>query len=400
MTVMPDFRLAYRPFPEQQAFFRRKISVPSARWDDLMLGDHAHGFMVAGVTREAVLADIRAAIEAAIANGETLADFRKRFNQIIATHGWPGGAGNESAARRAWRTRVIYQTNLRTSYMAGRWEHLKTFPYLRYQHNAVANPREQHLAWDGVVLATDNPWWDTHYTPNGWGCRCTITGVSRARLAQLGKTEPDPTPAPVTGDPPPEWAYHVGKAARSLPAAQRLGAVVAQLPPAWRSIALADAQQRVVDWYADHVAAWNALQIGRPNGRTLGAGHLTPAAFDFMASRSSPPASTLIAVSDAEIAHLLRDTKTAAGRALPDDFLRELPVRLAKPDAVLFDTQDAALVYAWRLPDGRVAKVVIRTDFRRKGVLQRLPANWIRTAGIVPANNLKGERYQLVEGAL
>jgi len=96
--------------------------------------------------------------------------------------------------------------------VAGRWETLKDFPHLQYQHNTVKNPREEHRAWDGKIIKTDDPWWQTHYPPNGWGCRCTVTGVSEARLRALGKTAPDTAPGPSAGDPPPEWAYHVGEA--------------------------------------------------------------------------------------------------------------------------------------------------------------------------------------------
>lgn len=173
---MPDYRIAYRPFPQQQAYFRRKVNVPSARWDDLMHGEHAHGFMAAGVARADVLEDLRRAVQAAIDDGEGFDAFRARFDDILKRHGWIGGAGDESDARRAWRMRVIYHTNLRTSYMAGRWEELQKFPFLRYQHNTVNNPRHEHQAWDGLVLATNDPWWNTHYPPNGWGCRCTVTG--------------------------------------------------------------------------------------------------------------------------------------------------------------------------------------------------------------------------------
>ena len=122
-------------------------------------------------------------------------------------------AGPAKAARRqAWRTATIYHTNLRTAYQAGRWETLKNFPFLRYKHNTVRNPREQHKAWDGVILPSDHPWWDTHYTPNGWGCRCTVLGVSAAKMKAMGWKVSEP-PAPIQGDPPPEWAYHVGHAA-------------------------------------------------------------------------------------------------------------------------------------------------------------------------------------------
>lgn len=211
---MPEVRGSFRSFDAAERFFRQKINLPTERWDDLWQGEHTRAFMAAGVTRDAVLAELRGAVDAAISQGETLADFQARFLDIVARHGWIGGAGDESDARRAWRARVIYHTNLRTAYMAGRWETLKAFPFLKYQHNTVddpprSTPREQHEAWDDLILRTDDPWWDTNYPPNGWGCNCTVTGVSEARLRAEGRRV-DSAPPTIDGDPPPEWAYHVG----------------------------------------------------------------------------------------------------------------------------------------------------------------------------------------------
>jgi len=244
---MPEIRGYFHSFKAAEDYFRRKVNLPSRHWDDLMHAEHASGFMIAGVTKMAVLDDIRKAVDAAISKGETLTDFRKRFAQIIQSKGWPGGAGGDSEAGVRWRTSVIYHTNLRTAYMAGRWETLKTFPYLQYQHNTVKNPREDHRAWDGKIIATNDPWWDIHYPPNGWGCRCTVTGVSEARLRALGKTA-DTAPAPDVGSVPPEWAYHVGRGARSLGAAEAFGKKIMQLPPAWRDAVLDDAVKRQVNW--------------------------------------------------------------------------------------------------------------------------------------------------------
>ena len=64
-----------------------------------------------------------------------------------------------------------------------------------YQHaDWVTNPRHQHLAWDGLVLARDDPWWRTHYPPNGWGCQCKVIGLWPRDLARLGKSQPDQAP--------------------------------------------------------------------------------------------------------------------------------------------------------------------------------------------------------------
>ncbi len=217
----PDLQGSFGSFPEAETYFRQKVNMPSRRWDDLWQGQHTRAFMVAGVTRESILTDIRSAVDAAISQGETLDDFRARFRDMVKKYGWPGGAGGDSEAGFNWRTSVIYHTNLRTAYQAGRWDTLKNFPYLQYHHShAVVVPRMDHVAWDGKILATNDPWWNTHYPPNGWGCRCTVTGISAARLKALGMNGPDDAPATVDGDPPPEWAYNVGVANSGPPAVE------------------------------------------------------------------------------------------------------------------------------------------------------------------------------------
>ena len=182
------------PFAEQIAFFRRKLNLPTDAWTDIWAAAHDFSFVVAGANRDDLVADFRAAVDKVIAEGATLADFRKDFDKIVADHGWDYNGG------RNWRSRVIYETNLRTSYQAGRYDQLQEVkqdrPYWRYVHSdAVENPRPQHLAWDGLVLPADDPWWDTHYPPNGWGCQCTVEALSEDDLADLGMSGPDQAPA-------------------------------------------------------------------------------------------------------------------------------------------------------------------------------------------------------------
>ena len=108
-------------FAEQIAFFRQKVNIGTARWDDLLGAAHDRAFVVAGAAKADLLADLRAAVTKAIEQGTTLATFRQDFDALVARHGWTGWTGEGTAAGRAWRTRVIYETNLRASYAAGRW---------------------------------------------------------------------------------------------------------------------------------------------------------------------------------------------------------------------------------------------------------------------------------------
>lgn len=182
------------PFAGQIAFFRQKLNLPTERWDDIERAAHDRAFVVAGAMQADLLDGLRQAVDDGIARGDTLADFRKNFLAIVEKHGWADFTGDDRATQGrtggralAWRTRTIYNTNILTSYAAGRWQQLndpellKARPYWRYVHSDfVSNPRPQHKAWGdaGLTLPHDHPFWKTHFPPNGWGCRCSVKAVA------------------------------------------------------------------------------------------------------------------------------------------------------------------------------------------------------------------------------
>jgi len=177
--------------------------------------------MVAGAYKAELLSDFRGAVDKAITQGTTLAEFRKDFDRIVATNGWSYNG------TRNWRSELIYSTNIRTAYAAGRWEQLQdpvvqeACPYLEYRHGNSLHPRPQHLAWHGLILPRDDPFWQTHYPPNGWGCKCKVFAATKRdqRKAQAsGKTNAPPSPIDQkTGEPEgidKGWGYNVGEAAQ------------------------------------------------------------------------------------------------------------------------------------------------------------------------------------------
>lgn len=182
------------PFSEQIEFFRRKLNMPTDGWTDIYGAEHDYAFMVAGANRNALVQDFRQSVEKVIADGGTLEQFRRDFDRIVATHGWSYNGG------RNWRSRVIYETNLRSSYMSGRYQQLLELrnerPYWMYVHNdAVEHPRPLHESWNGLVLRWDDPWWQTHFPINAWGCQCSVWALSEADLKRMGKDGPDQAPA-------------------------------------------------------------------------------------------------------------------------------------------------------------------------------------------------------------
>ena len=180
------------PFSEQIAFFRRKFSTKTDAWTDVYGSAHDNEFMVAGANRDALLADLRTAVEKSL-DGGTLETFRKDFAAIVARYGWSYNGGFE------WRSRTIYETNLRSAYMAGRYQQLMdmrdTHPYWEYVHSdAVEHPRQEHLGWNGMVLRADDPWWIYHFPINAWGCQCSVIARTEDDLRRMGKDGPDTAP--------------------------------------------------------------------------------------------------------------------------------------------------------------------------------------------------------------
>ena len=201
MARDPAFEAALRQsFAEQVAFFRQKLGtlMPTARWDDLWHEQHDRAFMVAGAAKADLLADLAGAVDKAIAEGETLDAFRKRFAEIVERHGWHGWTGEATAKGRAWRTKIIYETNLITSYAAGRYAQLKEggYAWWIYKHSDfVQRPRPHHVALDGITRPPDDPFWAQHYPPNGWGCRCRVVGArGEAAIKRLGGSLDKPLP--------------------------------------------------------------------------------------------------------------------------------------------------------------------------------------------------------------
>lgn len=186
-------------FREQIDFLRQKRPRPTHAWTDVMQGEHDRAFVVAGATDIAMIEDFQTAVIRA-AEGGSYRAFAQDFDDIVARYGWSYKGGRE------WRIRTIYETNLRTSAMAGRLRQmrepdvLKLRPYWQYVHAETRiplKPRPQHVAWDGLILKHDDPWWDIHFPPNDWRCSCGVRSLSLSDLRRLGKTGPDTAPETV-----------------------------------------------------------------------------------------------------------------------------------------------------------------------------------------------------------
>ncbi len=139
----------------------------------------SRAFAVAGITKRRQLATVHKAIGKALEEGKTLADFKKEIAPIIKDQKWP-----------AWRVETIFRTNMASAYAAGAWAEIQAnkdaFPYLEYLAVGDEATRPSHAVLHGKVYPIDHEFWQQHYPPNGFGCRCDTAPVSRFRAESKG----------------------------------------------------------------------------------------------------------------------------------------------------------------------------------------------------------------------
>lgn len=209
-------------YKEAVAYFRQKINLPTKKWNDLEGAMHTRAFTVAGCMREDILSDFRNAVDAAISKGESLQDFRERFDDIAEK--WRASDKNFDKKMKkhgyaGWRSKVIYQTNMLTAAAAAQERQVRdpdlkgVFTHAKYVCMMLPTSRDQHRLWNGTVLPVDHPWWDKHSPPNGFGCLCEKEFISGYEMQVGAERETKaPTPATDTTNIGENWDYSIGEA--------------------------------------------------------------------------------------------------------------------------------------------------------------------------------------------
>lgn len=190
-------------------YFRAKGLRPTFSYSDMIGEAHDHAFTVAKMMDVDLLGQVRASLDSAMANGVSFKSWAKELEPILKSGGWWGerdmvdpltGQTVRAQLGSPWRLETIFRTNMQTAYAAQAWYEIQAqkdiAPFLMYDAVDDFRTRPLHRSWDNKVMLADDPWWQTHYPPNGWNCRCGVVQLSAEQLANMGLS---PTPAPKDG---------------------------------------------------------------------------------------------------------------------------------------------------------------------------------------------------------
>jgi SPP1 gp7 family putative phage head morphogenesis protein len=194
----------FTPLPplEAIAYFTSKGYAPPRQrfsWYDVWRDEHARMFTVAKAMQDDILALFRDELTAALQEGRTMDEFIERLTPALQQAGWWGrqaevdpltGTLQDVQLGNRRRLRVIFDTNMRTSYAAGRWARIQrtkaAFPFLQYRQVDRPTKREEHARYHGIILPVDHPAWEKIFPPNGWFCGCSVRQLTRSQMAREG----------------------------------------------------------------------------------------------------------------------------------------------------------------------------------------------------------------------
>lgn len=402
------------------AYLERKGFAITWDWHEVDEATHARSFTVAKAARIDILQSIRVALIDNMRAGKTLADFQRELQPTLEAQGWWGkkiivnaqGEAQQVTQGTPRRLATIYQTNMQSAYMAGRYQAalaaVKTHPYWMYIAINDNRTRPSHRALHGKVYRWDDPIWQYILPPNGYNCRCRFialterevkrrglkvessigntsfktvdtgtnkqTGeVSTANVIVLRTTDqagkrvtfsPDPgfNGSPVQSHLFDEYLYN--KAAQTLGTAGATAEV--------QSTLLSPIRQRAWDAWID-----SSTKFGYSQSRTMTFGVMHPQELAYAKAQNVDIPSPIMFLEDRQFVGPKYRRHLNAGDALTLDDLKALPQQVAKAQAVYWDVRNKTLLYVYPASDGMVGKVAVRFAKLQVG---ESPANDVATA--------------------
>ena len=187
-------------------------------YDEIEKEAHDKAFTVAKITKLDLIKDIQKSLSEAVKNGVGFEEWKKNIKPTLAKKGWLGDVEvtnpktgeikNIYVGNR--RLKTIYSTNMQVARSKGRYEsQIDSFgEYFVYIAVMDSLTRPAHAKHHMIILPKNHPFWDTHYPPNDYNCRCVVRVYTESELKKRGWTPSNKAPSNFAHK---DWAYNPGK---------------------------------------------------------------------------------------------------------------------------------------------------------------------------------------------
>lgn len=188
---MPETLLRPVPHTEAADYLRSKPAVSRAVFDALLPELRARAFVITGVESLNALQSVREQV-AQLPQGGDWEELRDDVAERISP--WT----DPDPERLLRRAELVLRMQGFQAYAAAQHEVLErqreAFPWWQYNTAGDERVRDSHAALDGVVMPADSPFWEEHYPPWDWGCRCYITPLTDEEVGRIRAGEAEQPP--------------------------------------------------------------------------------------------------------------------------------------------------------------------------------------------------------------
>ncbi len=408
-------------------------------WRNIYAREHATAFTVAKLKDLNLLGMVQKEIRHSIEHGDKFSDFQKRIQPKLQR--WLDSVRRqdpdklEGAELEKWRQRKdryrlrrIFETNTRQAYAQHHYQRGMDNSFnthLIYRIGPSINHRVDHVMLDATVLPKDHSFWDTHFPPNGWNCKCYVRFLSKDDVAKARKhgvvdlestdprtghhtrTKPINETAPVIQwrkfvrkdgqtvrvprniDPGFEW--NAGQINRNtwlkdqaIRKARALELVTKELQQLEQLIVSNTAQQAA---YQSFITQHHMQE--KTGKSSVSVGVIKEQEASYLGRQKLKLSSPIIEVSSKRLTMSPKNLRhQKAGNDLSLQEWLELPKMLkSKKVEVYYDSQHRNLLYVYPAKDGRLIKIVVSPNYVDNGLI----INYVNTVFKVPKANIESD---------
>lgn len=175
LLVPTGLRLRLGPFETATRFMQRRMGLTPVQLLDLEFTYNAQAVRIITAAENKIGALLQKTLVETTAEGLHIREGKLRLLRAFEVAGL--------TPDNSFTMEAIFRTQTNLAYGAGRWqadqdpaiqEILWGYKYVTVGDDRV---RPEHVGFEGVTLPKGDPFWSTHWPPNGWGCRCAVISI-------------------------------------------------------------------------------------------------------------------------------------------------------------------------------------------------------------------------------
>ena len=160
----------FSTFQEAEEYLQARFNISHDMFVQSSNEIKQYAFSVSSLAREDSLAQLSQKLLESYDEGISFASFKKSLQD--------GKLNSEIADLTDRQLNLIYTQNMNSAYSYGRYQGLiqavDIFPNWEYITIGDKRVRPSHAALNGTIRKYDDPFWRSHYPPNGYACRCVV----------------------------------------------------------------------------------------------------------------------------------------------------------------------------------------------------------------------------------